>query len=82
MNKTINNNNGQYIGLDERIFYSKPAQPSDFNNAKIMEEYSEPDTPIKYLKSLKDQIEKIIKPTEDDEENKEENELVNRGVSI
>ena len=82
MNKNIEEQDGHFIGLENDIFYSKPAQLTDFNNARVMDEYEEPDTPIKYLKALKDQLVNIIKPTEDKNEEDEENEIVNRGVSI
>ena len=82
MNKNIDAREGNFIGLEKEIFYSTPAQMSDFENSKVMKEYEEPDTAIKYLKSLKDQLVNIIKPTEDKNVESEDNELVNRGVSI
>ncbi len=85
MNKNINDNEGNYIGLEEEIFYSKPAQIYDFEYSRIMTEYEEPNTPIKYLKSLKNQLVNIIKSTEEESkesEEIEENEFLNRGVSI
>ena len=82
MNKSIDDNEGHFIGLEKEIFYSTPAQISDFEYARVMVEYEEPDTPIKYLKSLKDQLVNIIKPTEEENKESEDNELVNRGVSI